>query len=67
MTERSHMVMTCEECGDRTPQAIWRNGTILCPECDGIENADVRGKPMARSWSEFRGKPRKPRSEGDRA
>ena len=52
-------VLQCEDCGERTPTAIWRNGVIRCDECDGTDTIDTRGKPMARTWDEFRGGPRK--------
>lgn len=58
-------VMTCSECGEKSPFIMWKNGALVCSDCD--DNVpEMQGKSMARSWDEFRGAPRKPKSERER-
>lgn len=59
----SKTVLVCQECGDRTMFAAWVNGTILCSVCAETESEPEKPKHMARTWDEFRGKPRTPRSK----
>lgn len=60
----SKTVLVCQECGDRTTEAIWKNGIITCNECNGVTGNGSRGKPMARSWDEFNRQPRKRQGDG---
>ena len=54
------IVLTCQECGDKTPFAVWKNGVVLCDVCGEDETIERKGKHMARNWDEFQGR-KKPR------
>jgi hypothetical protein len=56
-------ILVCQDCGDRTIFAAWINGSILCSVCAESDVDPVKPKHLARTWDEFRGKPRKPKSE----
>lgn len=55
------IVLQCQECGDKTPFAVWRNGMVLCDVCGEDDKPERRGKHMARDWDEFTSGRKKPR------
>lgn len=61
----SRTVLVCQDCGERTIFASWVNGSILCSVCSENEAAPEKPRHMARTWDEFRGKPRQPRAKRD--